>query len=147
MKRCIPLILLCSLAACGRGEELAANAQTPDLETMVETPGDWSALAQAMGRTPADSGLLQQSPIITDLDALLGGRAKDYRLALGDATPLQREGGVLVTIGKSGRAWLVIAPGDHALAAGLKDGDEWQRFETPGAQVPLPPSVKRLTAS
>ena len=114
---------------------------------MVETPGDWSALAQAMGRTPAESGLLQQSPIITDLDALLGERARDYRLALGDATPLQPEAGVLVSIGRSGRAYLVIAPDDHALAAGLKNGENWQRFETPGAQVPLPPSVERLTAS
>ena len=134
------------LAACSGSDKVAGNAVVPDLNTTSETPGDWSALAQAVDRTPADSGLLKQSQITVDLDSLLGARVQQFRLTLSDGTPLRREGEVLVTVSQSGQAYLIIAPADHALAAGLKSGGQWQRFVTPGAEVPVPPSVQRLLA-
>lgn len=146
MKQLLSLILLLCLAACGGRDTVAANAVTPDLNMMAETPGDWSGIAQAVGRTPAESGLLQRSDVSVDLNALLGGKVEAFRLALGDATPLTREGGLLVTRGRSGNAYLVIDANDHALEAGLKKGGRWQRFSTPGAELVPPPSIVELTA-
>ncbi len=141
------IILAAVTVGCGASDKIATNAVAPDLNTMAEAPGDWSGLTQAVGRTPAESGLLQRSDISVDLNSLLGREVEAFRLALGDATPLTREGSLLVTLGRSGDAYLVIEPADHALVAGLKRDGRWQRFATPGANVPVPPTVQRLLAS
>jgi hypothetical protein len=147
MKQYIILILAAGVAACGGDDKIANNAVVPDLGTMTEAPGDWSALEQLVDRTPAESGLLQQSPITVDLNALLGADVGRFRLQMGRGSPLTRENGVLVTVGDGGAAYLVLQPGDHALEAGLKKPDGWQRYVTPGATVPTPPSVATLLAS
>jgi hypothetical protein len=114
---------------------------------MAETSGDWSRLAQALGRTPAESGLLQNSDISVDLNSLLGPDLEEFRVALGDATPLSRDGSALVTVGRSGNAYLVIVPADLALEAGLRRGGSWRRYVTSGAEIVRPASVERLVAS
>lgn len=144
MKQFLILFVAAGLIGCGDTDKIANNALAPDLETMTEEPGDWSALAQLVGRTPAESGLLQQSPITVDLNALLGANAGPFRLQMGRGSPLTREGGVLVTVGDGGAAYLVLQPGDHAMEAGLKERDGWRRYSTPGAAVPTPPSVTTL---
>lgn len=139
------LSLAIALAAC-REEVPPENIAIPDLNVIAETPGDWTALSGMVGRTPAESGLFEESPIIVDLNARLGPAATAYREAMGDAGPLVQEGPVLVSISRSGRAYLVILPSDHAFEAGLKTGNGWRAFRTPGADVPRPASVQRLLA-
>lgn len=139
----IPLLAMAA-ASCGGPDTVARNAVAPDLNMMAATEGDWSGLAKAVGRTPADSGLLQNSDISVDLNALLGADVEAFRLALGNATPLAREGPALVTVGRSGNAYLLIDPADHALEAGLKRGATWQQYRTPGSEITRPPSVQRL---
>lgn len=134
-----------ALAAC-REEAPPENLEIPDLNVIAETPGDWSALSGMIGRTPVESGLFEKSPITVDLNATLGQAAPAYREAMGDAGPLKREGTVLVTTSRSGRAYLVILPSDHAFEAGLKTAHGWRAFRTPGAEVPRPASVQRLIA-
>jgi hypothetical protein len=146
MKHWILAPLALAASACGGPDKVADNAVAPDLNMMTATEGDWSGLSQAVGRTPAESGLLQGSDISVDLNALLGPDVEAFRLALGNATPLAQEDGVLVTIGRSGNAYLVIDTADHAVEAGLKRAADWQQYRTPGSDVVLPPSVQRLLA-
>ena len=142
------MLALLALAAssCGGPDTIAANAVAPDLNLMASTEGDWSGLAGALNRTPAESGLLRGSDISVDLNALLGRDQEAFRLALGDATPLAREGELLVTVGRSGNAYLLIDPADHALEAGLKRAGNWQQYRTPGSDIARPPSVEQLRA-
>lgn len=142
--RAASLFLL--LAGCGQSGPVAENANgaTPALAVTSETPGDWSNLELMIGRTPADSGLLQESPITVDLNALVGPQLDLFRLRMGDSTQLRGEGGVLVSLARSGDAYLVIDPADHALEAGLKASDGWRTFTTSGAEVARPASVARL---
>ena len=135
------------LAGCGGPDKYAENAATPDLAAVGETPGDWSQVALMAGRTPDESGLLQQSQISVDLNALLGPDGERFRTAMAGAGPLVRDGPALVTLGHSGQAYLVIVPSDHALHAGLRTTGGWQTFRTPGAEVPRVASVERLLQS
>lgn len=136
------------LAGCGGPDKYAENAATPDLATASETPGDWSQLRPMIGQTPDESGLLRErSPISVDLNALLGPNAERFRTAMAGASPLVRQGPVLVTIAPSRQAYLVILPSDHAFEAGFKDGGSWRTFRTAGAMVPRPPLVAQLTGS
>lgn len=131
------------LAACSSGGNIAENTAGPP-DAISEQPGDWSGLVSTIGRTPADSGLLQQSPISVDLNALLGSDLARFRQAAETGSALVREGQVLVTIGGERTSYLVIVPSDHALAAGLKTPGGWKTWTTPGAEVPLPASVQAL---
>ncbi len=146
MKQLFPLLFLLPLAACG-DETVAANAAVPELNVMAETPGDWSDLRGMVGRAPAESGLFERSPITVDLNALLGEDAAAYRLAMGNASPLRREGPLLVTLSPTRQAYLVLLPGDHALEAGLRKGNGWRVVRTPGAEVPRTAEIDRLLSS
>ena len=143
MKTPASLFAALLLAACSSGGNIAENTAGPP-DAISERPGDWSALVSTVGRTPADSGLLQQSPISVDLNALLGADAAAFRSAAETGSELVREGPVLVTIGGDRNSYLVIVPSDHALQAGLRTAGGWKRWTTPGAEVPLPASVKAL---
>jgi len=132
------------LAGCSSHGNIADNAAAPPLNVISETPGGWGSLAGMVGRTPADSGLFQNSAINVDLDALLGAEAEKYKLAASAGTPLTREGPVLVTIANDRSTFLTILPGDHALQAGLKQNGRWRLWTTPAASVPQPPAVKAL---
>lgn len=138
------LLFLPLLAACGEADTVARNEVPPPLNDVAERPGDWSPLAQMVGRAPAESGLLVNSAITVDLDALLGPMAGPFRQAMATGTPLGREGQVLVTRARGGDAYLLIFPEDHALEAGLRGAGGWQTWTTPGASVPRPPSIERL---
>ena len=146
MKPALSIAFALLLAACGNDDQVASNGPLPDLATMSETPGDWSALDGLIGRTPADSGLFVASPITVDLNAMLGPSAGLYRTAMGNASRLDRLGSVLVTIGEGGQAFLTIQPADHAIEAGIRIQGRWRLFHTPGAQVPRPAVVTALLA-
>ena len=144
MKRFLPLLLALPLLACGDSGPVApANTVIPDLNVTGETPGDWSTLRGAVGRTPADSALLTVGPIATDLNAMLGKDSAAFHEAMNDAGPLRAEpNGILVSRSASGRAWLVIQPADHAIAAGLLAKRVWRTLRTPASEVPIPPDLR-----
>ena len=134
--------LLVPLASCSSDQQVPGN-DLPNLATMSETPGDWSDLNLMVGRNPAESGLLVDSPVIVDVDATLGPDAADFRHHMGDSTPLTKEGRLLVTRARSGQAWLVLQPADHAFRAGMRKDGRWRQWQTAGADVPLPPDLPR----
>lgn len=125
------------LGACKRDNQIAAdNVVMPPLSVASETPGDWSALDSLVGRAPAESGLLENSPINVDLNARLGPNLPAFRAAMMRAGPLQRSGDALVT--RAPDAWLVLQPSDHAFRAALRRGNGWQEWQTPASEVPRP---------
>lgn len=144
MRSWIILGLAAALPGCGNADNVAENAVPPSVNAMAETPGDWSALEGAIGRTPQDSGLFTTSPVAVDLNAMLGPSVDAFRALMADATPLNREGSVLVTRSRSGQAYLIIHPADHALEAGLRQRNLWRSVRTAGADIPRPPSVIAL---
>ena len=95
-------------------------------------------------RTPADSGLFQNSAILVDLDALLGADAERFKQAASAGTPLTRIGPVLETIANDRTTFVTILPADHALQAGMKQNGRWRLWTTPAAKVPQPPVVQAL---
>jgi len=142
-----PAAAVLLLAGCSSHGNIADNAAAPPLNVITETPGGWEALSGMVGRTPADSGLFQNSAIIVDLDALLGPDAEKYKLAASAGTALTRDGPVLVTIASDHSTFLTILPDDHALQAGMKRNGKWQLWTTPAASVPQPPAVQALLKS
>lgn len=132
------------LGGCSSHDVIADNAAAPPLNAMAETPGGWEALAGMVGRTPADSGLFQNSAILTDLDALLGADAERFKQAASAGTPLTRIGPVLETIANDRTTFVTILPADHALQAGMKQNGRWRLWTTPAAKVPQPPVVQAL---
>ncbi|MCW3798137.1 hypothetical protein OMW55_10010 [Sphingomonas sp. BN140010] len=147
MKQPTLVLALLLTAACNRNDRIAQNAATPPLNVTSETPGDWSELRLLTGRTPADSGLFQDSPITVDLNALLGAEATTYRRAIEGGSMLAPVGPVLITVAADRSAYLVIFPDDHALEAGLKTPRGWRRWNTPGSNVPRPAAIAQLLAS
>jgi hypothetical protein len=142
----MPLIAL-SAACNSNADTIAEDAIPPALNLGTEAGGDWSPLQHMAGRPPAESGLLINSPITTDLNALLGRDLARYRDAMATGSTVAREGAVMVTAARAGDAYLVIHPADHALEAGLKGPDGWRTWTTPGARVPRPASVARLRSA
>ena len=146
MKRTISIFIALLLASCG-DDQIAENTIPPDISVTSETPGDWSALEGMVGRTPNESGLFEESPILIDLNAMLGPSAAAYRRAMADATALEREGALLVSRARNGGAFLVIDPAQYGLLAGLRQGDGWRTAQTAGAEMVQPPSVRALVQS
>lgn len=138
------LVVIALLSACGNRDVVAEEAVPPAVNELAEMPGDWSALASAVGRTPGDSALFVNSPVTVDLNAMLGPDAEAFRSAMVDAAPLAREGGVLVSASRAKRAYLLIDPAGHALEAGLRREGRWQRYRTAGTELDLPPSIRAL---
>jgi hypothetical protein len=141
--RLIVLIAL-PLAGCGKSDSIAPrNTVMPAPDMMSESPGDWTRLSGAVGRTPSESSLFVRSAMSTDLNAMLGADAEDFRRAMADAGPLRPGAeGTLVTRSESGQGWLVLQPGDHAIAARFRSGKGWRRVRTPGSDVPLPEDLR-----
>jgi hypothetical protein len=131
------LILPLFLAGCSAApDNIAENAAVPTLNELSEAPGDWSGLDRMVGRLPSESGLIESSPISVDLNATLGPAAGAFRDAMMRSGRLERRGALLVASGPD--AWLVLQPGEHAFRAGLKQGDGWKEWQTPGSVVPRP---------
>jgi hypothetical protein len=128
----LPFLLL---AGCS-GEPEATTHNIPSLSEMTEKPGDWSALDGLVGRTPADSGLFENSPVVVDLTAALGPEFAGYRDAMMRAGPLTRVGPLMVA--KAPDAWLILQPADHAFRAAQRTDAGWRQWQTAGARVPLP---------
>lgn len=146
--RSLILLAVLLLAACGDRSEPAAqtafNSATPPLETMSEKPGEWTDLDQMVGRTPMDSGLLDNSSVSIDLASALGPDLSSFRAAMMTAGPLTRVGNYLVT--RSSEAWLVLDPADHAFHAGLQGPQGWREWQTAGADVPVPAGFSRAAS-
>jgi hypothetical protein len=136
MRRILLVLPILMAAACSGNEKVPGNGAVPSLEVMSETPGDWSALNSMVGRTPFESGLLESSPVIVDMNATMGPEARNFRNAMADAGPLRRQGEYLVSRSRSGKAWLVLQPADHAFRAALQTEKGWRQWSTPGAEVP-----------
>lgn len=136
MRLLLPLALLL-LAACSSEPDTNGHS-LPTLAEMTEKPGDWSALEGLIGRTPADSGLLENSPVSVDLAAALGPDFAAWRDAMMRAGPLTREGPYLVA--RAPDAWLVLDPADHAFRAAHRTAAGWREWQTAGARVPPVPS-------
>lgn len=150
MPRWIAIFALVCTTACRDQGVVADDAgDFPPLE-MVEAPSsDWSMLRHAIGRTPADSGVLTKGPIVTDLNALLGLDAIAYRALIEQkGGPLVRVGDLLVTVTRRGEhsAYLLIDPRQLALEAGFRRGGHWVVRRTPGSQIAPPPAVAALVA-
>jgi hypothetical protein len=135
MIRPLLALLLLLPAACGP-DQVAENAAVPALNVISESPGDWTALELMVDRTPADSGLIDDSPISVDLTAKLGPDLAAWRSAMMRAGPLRRQGNLLVA--RAPDAWLVLQPADHAMRLALRSKDGWREWETAGATVPRP---------
>jgi len=128
------------LAACSKGDDkVAENAVMPPISVTSETPGDWTELDGMVDRTPAESGLMENSPVTVDVNATLGPEAPTFRTAMMRAGKLVRQGDLLVAKGPD--AWLVLQPRDHAFRAGLRSGSGWHQWQTPGADVPAPAAL------
>ena len=145
----VPILFALSLGACKPEGSVADDARpAPDLDIMTTTPGNWSRLGDAIGRTPAESGLLIKSPIVTDLDAMMGARAIAYRkMMIGRGGALRRDGRYLVSVTPPGpgAAYLVIDPQQHSLDAGMLADDGWTFKRTAAAEMALPAAVRALT--
>lgn len=133
--RPLPLAALLALSACGEDRSIPGNS-LPNLTVMSETPGDWSDLEGMIGKSPAESGLFEDSPIAVDVNATLGPDLRRFHDAMMRAGPLTREGPLLVA--RAPDAWLVLEPADHAFRAALRERGQWREWQTPGADVPRP---------
>jgi len=141
------LTFLCAACSNSDTDKIAENAIPPSLNVGTEAGGDWSPLQLMAGRAPAESGLFVNSPITTDLNAMLGPDLPRYREAMATGSTLSREGPVLVTAARGRNAYLVIYPADHAMEAGLRGPGGWRTWTTPGAAVPRVPTVERLRSA
>lgn len=144
MLRLAIFALVLVLGGCGNDAKWAEGAVPPSVNEMAETPGDWSRLAGSINRTPGDSGLLTNSPITVDLNAMLGRDLDAYRRAMSDSGPLRWEVGVLVSRSHAGRGYLVIDPRDHALEAGLRSEGKWRSYRTSGSDLQRPPTIAAM---
>jgi hypothetical protein len=137
--RALPFLLTALLLPGCRSEPEAKGHQLPPLANIAETPGDWSALQQAIGRTPAESNFFEDSPVAVDIAATLGPDHASYRDAMMKAGPLRRSGPLLVS--RAPDAWLVLQPADHSFRAALRTAKGWRQWQTAGADVPAPPGA------
>ena len=140
-----------SLAACQDQGAVADDAGPVPPAEMIEAPiQDWSALRHAIGRTPADSGVLSKGPIVTDLHALVGEDAIGYRERLErTGGPLTRVGRLLVVASPPGQqaSYLIVDQGQLALEAGYKKDGEWVVRRTAAAEIDRPEAVTALLAN
>lgn len=121
----------------------------PPVEVTEAPAADWTALEPAIGRTPADSGMLSKGPIVTDLSALLGPNSARYRAVMEQRSgPLRRDGALLVAMTPPGpqAAYLIVDTEQLALEAGFRNGGEWIVRRTHSAELARPASVEALVA-
>ena len=121
----------------------------PPTEQTEAPTGDWSALEFAVGRTPAESGILSKGPIVTDVHSLVGADAISYRERLErDGGPLTRSGGLLVTASKPGAtaSYLIVDQEQLALEAGYKKDGRWVIQRTASSDIPRPREIEDLLA-
>jgi hypothetical protein len=147
MKR-IFLAAALALAACGNEGSVADDVRPTPPDNMIQMrTGDWSTILPAVGRTPEDGGYLTKGPIVTDLHAMIGKDAIDYRKRLIEAGgPLTRDGDLLVTVSQPGPGaiYLIVDPRENALEAGWDVDGTWKTWHTAGTKVRRPASVSAL---
>lgn len=149
MTRLFVTALLICAAACDDGVVADNAGDIPPIEQIEAPTADWSALDPAIGRTPADSGMLSKGPIVTDLHALVGADAIAFRRRLErDGGPLTRIGRLLVTASAEGEqaTYLVVDRDQLALEAGYKKDGRWVVRRTPSAEIARPPGIEALLA-
>lgn len=150
MGRIFALLLPLSLAACQDEGSVADDVGEIPPTSVTQAPSaDWSGLEPAIGRTPADSGMLSKGPIVTDLHALVGADAIAYRELLErTGGPLERAGDLLVIAAPPGpqASYLIIDREQLALEAGFKKDGRWIVRRTPAAEIERPPAIEALLA-
>ena len=150
MTRLLAAFAMLSLAACGDQGVVADNVGDIPPTELTEAPtGDWSALRFAVGRTPAESGVLSKGPIVTDLHALVGADAITYRETLErDGGPLTRIGTLLVTASKPGEnaSYLIVDQDQLALEAGFRKDGRWVVRRTASSDIERPKLIDDLLA-
>ena len=142
------------LTACGKP---AADATAPAAPPAAApgapaVAGDWASLSSAVGKTPSQSGLLENSAISADLRSLVTSRIDALKANLQVGTPLQRDAatGVLYTTGTSqngagmNQAYILIDPATRALEVGLWEGGELSIYKTMGSNIAKPPAVQTM---
>lgn len=144
----LAILLVLITAACGEKGVVADDFKgTPPDELIQMRTGDWSSLEPAVGRRPAESGMLTKGPIVTDLHALTGKDAIAFRTLLNEkGGPLTREGGLLVTMSPPGpdAIYLIVDTGQRALEAGRKIDGKWVVRRTAAAEIARPITVQAL---
>ena len=148
MTRVLAAVALLSLGAC-QGEGVVADnvGDIPPTEQTEAPTGDWSVLELAVGRTPAESGVLSKGPIVTDVHALVGADAITYRETLErDGGALTRVGRLLVTASKPGEnaSYLIVDQDQLALEAGYKKNGRWVVQRTASSDIARPPVIVEL---
>ena len=148
MTRLLAILLPLSLAACQDEGAVADDVGDIPPTSVTQAPSaDWSALEPAIGRTPADSGMLSKGPIVTDLHALVGADAIAYREGLErTGGRLERAGQLLVTASPPGpqASYLIVDREQLALEAGYKKDGRWIIRRTPAAEIERPAAIEAL---
>lgn len=141
-------LLILASAACRKEGAVADDFKSvPPDEAIQMRVADWSALEPAVGRRPAESGMLTKGPIVTDLHALTGKDAVAFRNSLYEkGGPLTRVGKLLVTVSPPGddAIYLIVDPEQRALEAGRKVNGEWVVRRTAAAEIERPVTVQAL---
>lgn len=144
----LAIILVLATAACGEKGVVADDFKgTPPDELIQMRTADWSSLEPAVGRRPAESGMLTKGPIVTDLHALTGKDAITFRTLLNEkGGPLTREGRLLVTVSPPGddAIYLIVDTEQRALEAGRKIDGRWVVRRTAAAEIARPVTVQAL---
>lgn len=144
----LALLLMLATAACEEKGVVADDfTGTPPDELIQMRTADWSSLEPAVGRRPAESGMLTKGPIVTDLHALTGKDAIAFRTLLNEkGGPLTREGKLLVTVSPPGddAIYLIVDTEQRALEAGRKIDGKWIVRRTAAAEIARPVTVQAL---
>ena len=129
----------------------ALNVATPSDD--IAGTADWGSLDTFVNRNPIESGLLDRSPISSDLEALLGDRTAVLKSNLETSSPLEREGSTLFTSGNkaheggSDAAYLLIAPAAKAIEVGLWQKGKLSVYKTPGSHIAKPGDIRTLISN
>ena len=127
------------------------NVATPSDD--VAGAADWSSLDTFVSKNPIESGLLDRSPISSDLEALLGDKTAVLKTNLETSSPLEREGSTLFTSGNkaheggSDAAYLLIDPAAKALEVGLWQKGKLSVYKTPGSDIAKPKDIRTLISN
>lgn len=152
-----------ALAACGRSHDGEKSSPQAGNGNAVATgsantatgvaQGNWSSLDALVGRSPTESGLLDNSAVSADLARLLGDKLAVLKTNLQTASPLERQGQVIFTSGNkphqggSDAAYLLIDPAAKALEVGLWQRGKLSTYKTPGSNIAKPKDIQTMIAN
>ncbi|WP_028455367.1 hypothetical protein [Chitinilyticum litopenaei] len=126
------------------------KSQIVTLSQALKPDSDWAMLATLTGATPQTLGLLTPvSPIMPELQKLLGQDLPAWQSAMQKAGPLQVQDGVLYTLAsepKGDTAWLLIDAQNRKLEAGLRSKGKEQVWASKGESLRRPDVLAQALA-